>query len=522
MLKRVILVGISFLFLSALIFFTTAQVLNPGQNTTIFNEIQLTNQGANFATYCTEGVCNTTVYSYEKYFDRNGVWEEIDENWHPCGINQFCTTNYYYDVIASQNGLISLNMEGGPVTQQITSFANLPIVTSAPSIENSILTYQNIIPNVDLNYQYLPRKLKEEIIIKEPIANLTEDFEIRFTLSNTNELDIENPFMCDSGRKCKTLDYVVSPNEISLIIPASFLNSESTVYPVIIDPVYYFGYSSLAWNGIVVEHLSDDGMSLEHDRYNNPTSLLLGSNLYNSSRGGMDWNLATIPHMGTIVYAVLNMHLEYTTAPNFINFTHIEKNSFQRVNNETENEQFFYDMRNGTTYYSIGIPIPLGGFNYDFILNQEAVNDITEAFNTDMNFSIGLDTDYNQNITFSGRDHPNSAQRPTLILVYDLSSSSADTAIEIGINNSLPNNPISTSQQVYMVNPNGQHYFGRFDKVTQKNNQTWAFNYINIGLGESAINMTSLLNILNVWQNSSLNTTQITSQVEAFINATKI
>ena len=61
---------------------------------------------------------------------------------------------------------------------------------------------------------------------------------------------------------------------------------------------------------------------------------------------------------------------------------------------------------------------------------------------------------------------------------------------------------------------------GTFDKATIKNNQTWAFNYVTSE--ESFINMPSLFNILNVWQNQSLTFSQIVSQVELFINTTKI
>ncbi len=517
--KKLMLIAISLLFLSAFIFFTTAQLTQPSQNRTIPGE-QLTNRGENFETRCTNVNCTTKVFSYDKYFNRNGQWEEISENWYNCG-NEFCTQNYYYNVTAHNDGLIYINLENQQVSYQVSSIANIPVINSIPSVENSILTYENIIPNVDLAYQYLPRKLKEEVIINEPFGNLTEDVEIRFAVSDTSNLNIEDPFICDSARKCKTIDHILSRNEISLIVPSSFLNSESTVYPVIVDPVFTFGYGSLAWNGVVQEQLSDDGMYLVHERFNNPSSLVLGATWNGSARGDLDWNLSSVPNMGVIGYAIFSLYLEYTTAPNFINFTHIEKNSFQRVDNFAENEKFFNDMHNGTVYYSISTPIPGGGFPLASYLNQQAINDLTEALNTDLNFSIGLDTDYQQNITFSGRDHPNSNQRPLLEIIYEITNSSSNTAIEKGINNSLPNNPILTNQQVYVVGMNGQHYLGRFDKVTVRNNQTWAFNYVSFPW-DSLINMSSLLNIVNVLQNSNLNATQITSEVENFINSTRI
>ncbi|MCH7645975.1 MAG: hypothetical protein IH788_02110, partial [Nitrospinae bacterium] len=64
-----------------------------------------------------------------------------------------------------------------------------------------------------------------------------------------------------------------------------------------------------------------------------------------------------------------------------------------------------------------------------------------------------------------------------------------------------------------------QHFLGSFDKSTSQENQTWAFNYVTEG--ESFTNIPSLFTILNIWENQTLSSEEITFQVETFINQTK-
>ena len=113
-----------------------------------------------------------------------------------------------------------------------------------------------------------------------------------------------------------------------------------------------------------------------------------------------------------------------------------------------------------------------------------------------------------------------SSKSPKLYITYGANETDVNSAIEQGINNSLPNNPIQTIQQIYLVNQTSGHFLGTFDKATIRNNQTWAFNYVSGG--ESFINMPSLFNILNVWENQSLTFSEIVSQVQNFINQTII
>ena len=93
-------------------------------------------------------------------------------------------------------------------------------------------------------------------------------------------------------------------------------------------------------------------------------------------------------------------------------------------------------------------------------------------------------------------------------------------AIEEAINNTIPSADVYTDQQIYLRYLNSNQSKGEFDKVAILNYQTWAFNYITSG--ENYTNIQSMGNTVNVWENSSLSYNEIVSQVEEFINSTKI
>ncbi|MCD4759279.1 DNRLRE domain-containing protein [archaeon] len=113
---------------------------------------------------------------------------------------------------------------------------------------------------------------------------------------------------------------------------------------------------------------------------------------------------------------------------------------------------------------------------------------------------------------------------PQLLIQYEIPEDNetlAREAIEEGINNSILSSPeIGTDQQIYIRYLDNEQVIGSFDKFTESGNQTWVFNYITDG--ESYTNITSLRNIVNIWENSSLSYEGIVNQVESFINTTFI
>jgi hypothetical protein len=102
--------------------------------------------------------------------------------------------------------------------------------------------------------------------------------------------------------------------------------------------------------------------------------------------------------------------------------------------------------------------------------------------------------------------------------------SQGDSAIQQGIANSIINSSSTnyTSQQIYIRNVTGQQQLGRFDVVASSGNQRWAFNYVTSG--DSTSSFTYMVNItpaLYVWEAGNKTAAQITSEVQAFIDATK-
>jgi hypothetical protein len=106
--------------------------------------------------------------------------------------------------------------------------------------------------------------------------------------------------------------------------------------------------------------------------------------------------------------------------------------------------------------------------------------------------------------------------------IYNIANESQGRAAIIeGIQNTLGTNvPIYTDQQIYIRYLDGSQLLSQFDEAVISGNQTWAFNYVTSG--ESYTNMSDLGNTVLVWENSSLTTTQITSQVYNLINTTKV
>ena len=95
-----------------------------------------------------------------------------------------------------------------------------------------------------------------------------------------------------------------------------------------------------------------------------------------------------------------------------------------------------------------------------------------------------------------------------------------DSAIEEAIANIIANSSITSDQQIYLVDNSGNHSLGTYDKVAILGSQTWAFNYVTGG--ESFTGMNSLFEVLNIWQNQTLSSGDIVSQVEMFINQTLV
>jgi hypothetical protein len=120
------------------------------------------------------------------------------------------------------------------------------------------------------------------------------------------------------------------------------------------------------------------------------------------------------------------------------------------------------------------------------------------------------------NLTFMGKRETEELPNAT--------EAQGDSAIQAGITSSVINATATnyTSQQVYIRNVTGGQQLGRFDVVASSGNQRWAFNYVTTGDPTSGFTyMLNITPVLYVWEAANLTTSQISSQVQAFIDSTK-
>lgn len=487
--------------------------------------------GSNWDRNCKGDICEVNIYSYEKYWDNNGAWDELNDRFSDCSeeeITKYCSGNYHFKAIADNNGTISTLMDGEEFTLSLLDLLGRNR-TFNPSIQDNAVVYTNVVPNIDLKYYYLPTRLKEEIVIKEPLQGLSDrEFEITFAKRGNARFHVQDSIICDNRGYCEGIRHEITENGITLTVPIAFLNNENTEYPVTIDPTIEINDSSIYWNGYVTN--TTEGGINGYDRTTNPAS-----NLYLSSRPAMpgqtirarsdiDWNISSIPDSSVIYNLTLSVYPMTSSIPAgnvSLNITAMSGYSDTYADNSTEcygNCQFYQDMADGTLYASGTYPangvrsIPLG---------NGALTDFESSLGSDI-FSIGLISPTGSDPRVGSRDNTDSTKRPKLTIIYGVNGTDSDAAIAEGISNSVLGGLVSVEndQQIYLLSNAGQHYLGTFDKSIVYKNQTWGFHYV---LPEgSFINMPSLFTILNIWENQSLSYNEIVEQVKAYINSTKV
>ncbi|PIN87280.1 hypothetical protein COV19_00150 [Candidatus Woesearchaeota archaeon CG10_big_fil_rev_8_21_14_0_10_44_13] len=104
--------------------------------------------------------------------------------------------------------------------------------------------------------------------------------------------------------------------------------------------------------------------------------------------------------------------------------------------------------------------------------------------------------------------------------IHFASETEGRTAIEQGINNSVIGGAIIYTDYYIRYLNESREVIGLFDKITENLNQTWAFNYITAG--ELFTNMGNLTNKVYVLELTNRTMANVTSEIETFIDATKI
>ncbi|MBU0959222.1 MAG: hypothetical protein KKB31_04740, partial [Nanoarchaeota archaeon] len=201
--------------------------------------------GKNYETNCENGICTTNLYSYQKYYQDDGKWKEINENFKTENCEDgfdFCVDGNLYQFNSNEN----LSNQKITYKDSILSFGlnklyDLTVDKPIATISGNVLNYSGIYDGIDLIYTYLPNKLKEEIVINDPkiFSNVDEDVEITFDLDShggsiRNENDrvsvgdtfIRNLVAYDSGVSSVSIPLSLVENELKLKIPIDWLKDE--------------------------------------------------------------------------------------------------------------------------------------------------------------------------------------------------------------------------------------------------------------------------------------------------------
>lgn len=183
-----------------------------------------------------------------------------------------------------------------------------------------------------------------------------------------------------------------------------------------------------------------------------------------------------------------------------------DKHRFQ-VNDTANRWQWF--LNNATLTSEVNFQLGANNFN---TINWQTKSNFTDNWYIDELYisKNNFNTYYNKS-SFNGfgpQENSNSTNE-----------TDARIAIERAINNSLPSPTKFTDRQIYTRDSGNLQKTAKFDIIAIYGTQRWAFKYVTIG--EVATNITSLGTTLNIWQNQSLDNTQIETSASTFINTTK-
>lgn len=217
-----------------------------------------------------DGTFTKQIYSSPAHFLSDGVWSEIDSSIMPSADGNFENTANCFKVrfakTAKSGALTSFELNGMTVSYALI---DPELSDVSPSVSENTITYENILPNIDLRQVVLSNGIKEDIVLKRYIGKNTFTFQLKtsgveakkeadgsigfyHTKNNEKAFVVPKPFMVDSGADggsrsdCVKAEVVKRGADtfISITADESWLKSPERVYPVYIDPTTNLNQSS--------------------------------------------------------------------------------------------------------------------------------------------------------------------------------------------------------------------------------------------------------------------------------------
>lgn len=275
------------------------------------------------------GIITANVYDEDIHFLKDGKYEEIDntlveEN------DYLVNKNNAYKVYFSKKSkdeLMEMSIGNNYIKTRLVYQKEIDIkenITQSKLHKN--VCYPDIIDNVDLEYNVMPGKVKEAIILKNKNVDLEklvflietntklelkENKKIISTIDN-NCFEFDAPYMVDANFKTNNnINYKLTKiddgiYQLELIIDKEWLNNEKTTYPVMIDPtITNSGQNNSVYDTDIASGEDADHNSGNSDSFGVGVSPLPGSNtIYRSL---LKFELPTIGTGSQIIGASINL-----------------------------------------------------------------------------------------------------------------------------------------------------------------------------------------------------------------------
>ncbi len=520
--------------------------------------------GPNYERECNGDMCNIKFYSTQKYWDDNGKWVEINEDWTTKGCKksyEYCVVDnkknyevHVKDTLTDNKSILLINKDGEGLAYSLLELKdsyNLSIKVQQGGnifMDGNRLIFSEIFPDSDFILTYLPSKLKKELIIKEELP-----FKINGNLSLVTEIDTDLSYNKNKRKDWENIPLFKNEQKIAEIhkpeidllnindiffdvednkIAIELEYNDDTTFPLIIDPTVQLGFGKILEDGHIIETKDGDAIPITYGYNKNTDSDLLrfGSGGCTNSknktvRAYMEWNISTIPDEAIIT------NINLMTFVNVVDDDDDSMNATMIKNTDQNVIALYQDIAD--PLYNYTHPISnLTAYNITF--DEVAIQNFQGNLTTTDTFSFGIRSNEPPNATrpacptedqltssIRSSEYTGIYTRPRLEVTYELiaNETEGEDAIEQGILNILPNASIHNEQQVYTVSYLDVHELGRFDKFAVFENQRWTFNYITSG--ENYTNMNNISTTFFVLEMTNMTPSQITAQVEDFINNTK-
>ena len=200
-----------------------------------------------------DGTILAKIYNKDIHFERNGRFDEID-NTLIRGKDEYINKNNEFKASFKDNSSKSLFRISKDENYLDFKLQNSRKVNVEINSKNkNCVVYKDVLDGIDLHYQMLPTKIKETIVLHN--KNYDElVFEVDTNLElilNNNMLvakkegnivfDVETPYMQDANGVINnnviySLKEIDGKTELKLILDKNWINAESTVYPICVDP----------------------------------------------------------------------------------------------------------------------------------------------------------------------------------------------------------------------------------------------------------------------------------------------